>query len=277
MIFKMTIKTRNRINLFLIFISLTLLVFIGILIPFLYTTGKLAVPADIPYVKFQQYFLTRFNFTAVLFSIFIFPLYSFIMLLYLNVAFATTQSTDITYFSLLLIACLAEPVRLCFPFFDLWHTKTHLALVASTVMLSGRILAPLSLLFAVIYNKTESRHYVDQNIPALSVVSIYIPVLLPFNHPKQLPLCQLEYGYPKVFTSSQHALFLAAIITQTISFFQDKSQRTFPYGMILMCTGYLFLCSAYSFLLLGTGTVLLFTGSMSYLKALHKMYLWNDL
>ena len=150
----MTIKTRNRINLFLIFISLTLLVFIGILIPFLYTTGKLAVPADIPYVKFQQYFLTRFNFTAVLFSIFIFPLYSFIMLLYLNVEFEKTQSTEIIYFSIFLIACLAEPVRMCFPFFDLWHTKTHLALVASTIMLSGRILAPLSLISDVIYNKT---------------------------------------------------------------------------------------------------------------------------
>lgn len=273
----MTIRTRNRINFFLIFISLSVIVLIGILLPFHFFTGKLAAPTDIPYTQFQNFFLTRFSFFAVLISIAVFPIYAFIMLLYMNIEFEKTQSTEIIYFSIFLIACLIEPVRLTFPFNNLWHTEANLSLFSSTLTMFGRILAALSLLFAVIYNKTESRQYVEQNILLLFVVSIYISLLMPFNTQKPLPLCHLDFGYNTVFVYSQLALFSAAILTQLIPFLQDTKQHSFPYGMLLLCAGYISLCNAHNILLLAVGTVLLFAGSISYLKVLHKQYLWNDM
>lgn len=277
MIFKMTIRTRNRINFFLIFISLSVIASIGILLPFHFFSGKLSVPTDIPYTQLQNFFLTRFNFFAVLISIAVFPVYAFIMLLYMNIEFEKTQSTEIIYFSIFLIACLIEPVRLTFPFNNLWHAETSLSLFSSTLTMFGRILATLSLLFAVIYNKTESRQYVEQNLLLLFVVSIYISILMPFNTQNALPLCHLDFGYNTVFIYSQLALFAAAILTQLIPFLQDTKQHPFPFGMILLCGGYTCLCNTYNFLLLIAGTALLFTGSISYLKALHTMYLWNDM
>ena len=272
----MTIKTRNRINFFLTFLSLALVITTTIFTVFLQSTGHFASPPDIPYFPFDSFFLTRFDFKAVVIAINLFPAFCFSIFLYMNIEFENTQSTEIIYLSIFLIACLTEAARLLFPFFNLWGSNISLSIYASNIVLFGRILAPLSIFFMALFTKTESRQYIEQNIMILIVISAYLTMVLPLDTTSTQALGFFNCGYFTFFKYTRIAIFMAAIITQAILAVQDKTRQRVTLRLSLICTGYIILCDAYNFLMTIAGATLLFLGTLFYLKNIHSIYLWND-
>ena len=272
----MTIKTRNRINLFLTFMSLTIVIAAIIFTVFLQFTGHFAFPPDILRLPFSSFFLTKFDFRAVLIAINLFPAFCFIIFLYMNIEFENTQSTEIIYLSFFLIACLTETARLFFPFFNLWNSNVSLAVYSSNVVLFGRILAPLSLFFMTLFAKTESRQYIEQNIIILIVISAYIIMILPLDTTSPQVLGFFKCGYFMFFKYIRLLILIAAIITQTIFTAQDKNRQRFTIRLSLICAGYMILCNTYNFLMAALGATGIFIGTILYLKSIHSMYLWND-
>ncbi len=273
----MTIKIRNKIIIAIMFFSLLLILAAA------FVTGKsliqktFAYPsaALLPYNRMQKPLLIRFSFAAVAASVFMFMIYVFISLLYIAIEFEKTQSTELIYFSVFLIACSMESVRLAFPLMNLWTRAALPALVLSRTVLQGRLLAPLAILFATIFNGSENRQYIGQNIIVLTVITLSLAVFAPLNTTVVLAECRLQTGFAALFRTVQYLIGALAIIAYLIQSIASGAPGKFPLSLLLLIGGYLALCSASNYLLLVFGSAALISGTFIYLKNLHTKYLWG--
>lgn len=268
----MTIRVRNRINLALVFASIAVAVCVIILFIYNFVNPILKEP---PVVSNKRFILFQVSFLPVLISIVFLTFFATIMLLYIKIEFEKTQCPEVIYFLLFLFALLLEASRLAFPFLNLWDVNVNNALAVSKIVLCSRILAPLSLFFATIYNKTLSRQYVEQNIFILFVLSIFLTVAFPFNTQKALILCYFECSYKTLFIISQYTILALTLLSQVVDFIVEREKFTFPYALILLCIGYLTLTRTVTYLQLVVGCPLLVSGCILYLKDLHKRYTWS--
>ncbi len=271
----MKIKTRNIIFTGLMFISLLTLVGYGIFFGIkLHTTG-ISLPQNIPDSYPKGFFLTECNIYAVVASIFLLLLYDFAFLVFINVEFEKTQSTEIIYFVMFMFAVFMEHHRLMTPFLNLWENSSSLEIFVTNTLIFGRTVAPLSLLFSVIYSNSESRQYTEQTLIGIIVFSLFIAQLVPVNTNLSLPIGAFRIGFGKMIYFMLMIVFIVAMISQFIKKTLTHSNPKLLVSFILLITGYFILIQSFSILTTILGTIPLYVGTYNYLRALHSQYLWN--
>ncbi|MCR5495598.1 MAG: hypothetical protein K6F15_08180 [Treponema sp.] len=271
----MKLQTRNHLIIFLMFISMTLLIGAAVIFALDFFTGNISLPTYNPHTKLQNFIITRMEYKAVFISIFVFLLYVFTTLLYMNINFEKTQSTEIIYLTLFLTGILFESSRLLFPLLNLWQATTDTGIIATRILLFSRILCPLSLLFTITYSSFESRQYVEQNIIILAAFSIGSASFLPLNTCFVLPEGYVQPGLSAIYLIFKYLVLGFSFIANIIKNAQEQNKFSFPWGFILMILGYMILTETYCYLMLITGTICIFCGTYTFLKKLHSQYLWT--
>lgn len=236
-------------------------------------TGHISQPEFVPYTFLQNFFLTKYNFTAVIISIFLFLLYTTIVFLFINVEFEKTQSTEIIYFAVFLIGCVLESVRICIPLLNLWDSSIYFLMFCTRLIIFARTIAPLALLISVVCSATEYRQYVEQNLLLMTIVSIILALMVPVNSTQLLPTGCYPYNYGLLL---RIILISLTFISQIFKNVINKTKGiAMPLGMALLSIGYLMLLESYSYLFTGIGFTAIMTGTFIYLKDLHRQYLWT--
>ncbi len=271
----MKIQTRNNIITFLMFISMALLISLGLIYGIELFQGRISTYPGNPYHFLQDYALFRLNFYAVVSSIFILAVYVFAFLLYINISFEKTRSTEIVYFSLFLIGCLMEPVRLLFSMLNLWDSCSFIAVAATRTIIFGRMLTPASLLFSVLYSNFESRQYEEQNILILVAFALGSALIAPLNSSFILPTGKVQTGLEGTFFCMRFLIFVISIIALTVKCRTSNMSASIPIGFSLLAIGYLLLTDSINFVQFGIGAPALWLGTYFYLKGLHSQYLWD--
>lgn len=271
----MKIKTRNEIFTSIMFLALLILIGLGILFGFEIYSKTLSHPSIIPESYNSPYFLLNFNFIATIASVFILLFYSFIILLEINVEFEKTQSTEIVYFVMFLFSIILEGVRLFTPLFNLWNGMNELEIYVTKTLIFARSVAPLSLLFSIVYSSYENRQNIPQYLAGVIVFSMFLAAIVPVNTGIVLPIGALRIGFGKLIYTMLLFVLLVSIFSMLLKIVQNHQESKILIGFTLLTAGYFIEIQAYSILTSLIGTVMLFTGSFFYLKALHRQYLWN--
>lgn len=271
----MKIKTRNIIFSSLMFISLLILVGYGIFFGIRLFTAEISLPKNIPSSYPKGFFLTECNIYAIITSIFLLLIYDFSFLVFINVEFEKTQSSEIIYFVMFLFSVLMEHHRLITPIFNLWENSNRLQIFVTNSLIFGRTVAPLSLLFSVIFSSSETRQYTEQTLIGIAVFSLFIAKLVPVNTNLVLPIGTLRIGFGKMIYFMLMIVFIVAIISQIIKKVLNHSDAKLLAGFIFLIAGYFILIQSFSILTTVLGAVPLYAGTYTYLKALHSQYLWN--
>ena len=275
----MTIKTRNTVILFITFFSFFLILGAGLLTGFSIFSHNFTYPTSAQILtqsKFMQnYFFTKFNFPSIVLSIFLFLLYVFISLLYIKIQFEKTQSNEIIYFSMFLIGCGFEVVRLAFPVMDLWQRASSVSILITRIVIFARSLAPLGLLFASVYNSAEYRQYSEQNVLIIFIGSLCLAMFAPLNTAEILPLCRIKIGYELMFKTVQSIILGIAVAAHIAKAVAAKTKVSLPIAVLCITAGYFILCNVYNYLFLVIAGAAMISGSFIYLKDLHNKYLWS--
>jgi len=269
----MTIKTRTHLNFVLFIFSLIILVVNLVFFIMFY----LRSPVRINYYdgKILKSIFFGYQPLSVYFSLFYMNLYVVLVSLIINHAFSKTQCTEISFFFCFLLACLAETVRFYIPVFSVDSTFSELLIVLGDFSLFARLLAPLSLLSAVIMTGMEQRQNLERNMILIIVLSLFIATVLPLNTSIIEKDFRVHIGYDRVVVIIEILIDSLAVISLFFFNLRDGySQKTF-FGMIMIIAGFVLSINSINFFLLILSIVLFSWGTSFYLKDLHDRYLYN--
>ena len=275
----MTLKSRNRLFLLFFIISLICsLIYAGLYI-YAFVKGGITPPENPlrPLRIYGDKKLFTYSFIASLFGIAVFVLYVPVVTFVLLTGFEKTQSIEIMYFSGFLLASFTEGFRILLPLFGLWKTYTTLFIFSSRIVFAGRILAPLSLLFAAIFSETEQRQNVERNYIVLLVVAILFGMLAPLDTMSIVSTCTVLWGYAPLFNTIRLLMFILTLITTLVNAFTKDSMelKENAAGFAFLMSGYSLLLACDNYLILFLGTGLFAFGTVLYLKSIHTLYLWR--
>lgn len=271
----MTIKTRNKATLILLFFSLSALIANTIIFIHMVRTNSLTVPLSTGNKVFGIFFENKFTFTTSIISIFIFLVYVSSCLMYLVIAFGKTQSIEIIFFSLFLIGCLTECVRILIPILNLWNSFTPIAIFCGRAVIFGRTLAPLSILSVAIVSGNSQRQNVERNIAIVVIISIIMANYIPLNNIHISLQCIIPWGKETLFSTACFLILLVANISQIINVYILEREIKSYIWFAIVCAGYMVLCITFSILTLIAGSILLIGGTIFYLNNLHDEYVWS--
>lgn len=272
----MTIKTRNRITFgFFIFASLIFLAELS-----LFIIQLLKGDVQVPEVTFSkpgsQFFLFNYNPAYVILGIFLKNIYICFTTLIVWRSFSKTQTTEIFYFAMFLLACLCDSIRILTILFHISYTYSTSLLIIGNVDLFARIMIPLSLAGVVILNEESHRQNIERNSLLFIVVATFLATFIPLNTSIIEPNFTVSYGYEKtifIFTMVIHAANILTLIVRNIK--QNRKQAS-TIGYVLLTVGYLLMFNSYSIFNLVMGFLCLSSGTALFMRALHKYFLWND-
>ena len=268
----MTIKTRNRLNISLFYISLAFLAanIIILLLSIYNHSFSLA-----PYAAAVQgkTFLTRYSPVVTLISLYFQIVYICVASFMLYRVFEKTQATDISYFYLFLIALIANSIRIWIPLFNLNSTYSGLLIFCGNCVLFSKLLVPLSLFFCVVM---EDRQELEKNIFLLLLGCTFFAKIIPLNTAATCLNFEVDYSYRNVIKVSSVLIILATLIALFFNNRQKMYTQITTIGLALIIIGIYILFNAVNILLLSFSFVLLLAGTILYLKELHKQYLWNN-
>ena len=271
----MTIKTRNRLNIFLFVFSLIFLL-ANIIILFIslsnhtYTLDFASVPQE------GKNFLTAYNPFVVLVSLFFQIIYVCVTSFMLYRVFEKTQASDIVYFSLFLISIIANSLRIGILLFSMANTYSMLLIFCGNAVLFSKLLMPLSLLFSVIKSGVEQRQDLEKNIFILILGCIFFAQIIPLNTSNICVNYEVDYSYRTAIRIASILVILAMLLAL---FFNNQSKfytQITTIGLAFICTGTFILFNSTNILRACLSFVFLLAGDIMYLKELHKQYLWND-
>ncbi|MCK9171021.1 MAG: hypothetical protein M0P01_11470 [Treponema sp.] len=271
----MTIKSRNIFLLILLVTSLCFLLTDATLLFYNLYKGTFIPPDTFFDQKMPFFFIKGYRFSAVIFSLFIFLIYVSVWIYYIYVQFEKTQSTEIIFFALFLCGCLTESVRLYIPLFNLWHSLSTFLIFSGRLVIFGRTLAPLALLFDGVFSGIEQRQYVERNILILFVVSIMTALLIPLDTAVVLPNCCIRWGEGRAFLILRILVLTTTAVSLFINSFMLGNKEKAPYGFLALAAGYEICCYTTSYPAAAAGCLLLFAGTAVYLGDLHRQYLWK--
>lgn len=271
----MTLKSRNILLLLLLIISLCLLLADATLLFYNLYKGTFSTPDTFPTQPVAGFFIKGYRFSAVILSLFIFLAYVSASVYYIYVEFEKTQSIEIIFFALFLCGCLTESVRLYIPLFNLWHSLSTFLIFTGRIVLFGRTLAPLALLFGAVFSGTEQRQYVERNLVILVVVSIMTALLIPIDTAVVLPNSCVKWGEGGTFLVMRILILVATGISLFINSYTMGNKGKAPYAFLVLGLGYEICCYASSYPAAAVGGGLLFGGTVVYLGSLHRQYLWK--
>ena len=271
----MTIKTRNRLNLTLFFLSMVFLAANIILFIFSLHT-KTFSPDIFEGSATHKAFLIRYNPIIVISALFFQIIYVCVTSFMLYRVFEKTQATDISYFFLFLISIIANSFRIWLPLFGMVNTYTNLLVFCGNCVIFSKLLMPLSLLFAVVMGNVEQRQDLEKNIFLLLIGCVFFAQIIPLNTANICMNFEVDYSYRNVIKIASILVILATLI----ALFYNNKQRFYTQfttlGLCLIIIGTFILFNTTNLLKLIISFILLLIGDIFYLKELHKQYLWND-
>ncbi len=272
----MTIKLKNRLIFLLIFISMALILSTLAATGISLYLGNASVPDGLSAMKFQEFAIFQYRYICTFISVFIILAYTFVSLIVLGIEFEKSQSSEIIFFTAFLVGCFCEAARLSFPLMDLWDSQQSVALLATRLVLAGRTVCSISILFAAAYSKAEHRQYVERNILIIFVLGLIFGLTYPINTSVVLPEGRYEWGLRHLLNAAQHGTMTLGFISLLFESIDRRKNYRLAFGMFLISAGYMTLCAAYSIFALALGSSALIAGTAMYLKKLHDIYLWND-
>ena len=271
----MTIKSRNRFNLIFICIAIVVAVMQTALFIYQIISKTFTVP-EVYNPDPSATFLLKFNPIYVLIGIFLLNLYVIASAIYIHIQFEKTQSTEVIYFLIFLIACLCDTTRILLPLFQVANSYSRVLMHVAYLPLFARILAPLSFLGIAVLSTEEARHNVNRNTAFIIIASLFFAKLIPFNTAIILPNFCVSYGYTSTVRYVSFFICLASISTIAISNKKGNSSQKTTIGFALICIGYSALFYCYNLFNLVIGVFCLGYGSFLYLHELHNLCLWSD-
>ncbi len=221
--------------------------------------------------------LFSYSFTASLISILLIILYTPFTLYILKNLFENTQCTEIIFFLMFSAGCLCESVRILTPFFGLWSTFSDLLFFCGKITFTGRLLCPLSFVFAATASSAEHRQDVERNIFILAGICIVFAVTAPFNTVKITSTGTVPWGFPTLFLLARLLFTGIAFISFWINAVKQnaKEYKIIAFSMTALLCGYGILCASDNYAFMLTGFALFYTGTLKYLQSLHSLYMWK--
>lgn len=274
----MTLKARNKILTVFLFFSI-FCILAGILSLVIALLNKAITPP--PVLRIPNFLnsipFLKYNFSATIISIISLTICVPFIVFYVLKFFEATQSTEIIFFIGFLTACLAEIVRILTPLFGLWSTFSNLLFFCGRVLFMGRLLAPLSFVFAAIASSPEKRQEVEQNLFIMFIIAIVFSISVPINTAKISSAGAVTWGFPYLFFVLRIACIILSFITFILKGINDSSEeyKKIAFSMIILFSGYSILQSSDNFAFLITGLPLFSIGIFGYLRNLHKLYMWQ--
>ena len=199
----------------------------------------------IPYFITKIGFL-KYSFIATMISICLIVIYAPAATFYSLRLFENTQSTEIIFYLAFLTGCLCEGVRFLTPLFGLWSTFSDLLYFCGRIIFTGRILCPLSFLFAAITNSVEHRQDIERNITILFAICVVFAVIVPINTARISSTGAVTWGFPLLFLVSRLAFVALAAISFLITFVQQNAgeYKKLAVSMLVLLAGYALLVLA---------------------------------
>ncbi|MBR7064735.1 MAG: hypothetical protein IKI31_06295 [Treponema sp.] len=271
----MTFKARNTMLLSLFLLSLSFLIIYAAILLFNITENRLVIPTFQEDIFSHIFLANRYQFWAVVASLFVFLIYVPITVFFLFLEFEKTHSNEVIFFAFFLIGCLAETIRLCIPLFNLWHSFSLVSIIPARAILFARILSPLSLLFLTIFSEPEHRQLVERNIVILTVISIMAAIIFPLNTMVILPSFCMQCGDEKLYFTIRILMLLLAIAAIFVKSNHIGSDYKNALYFTILSIGYFLCTQSFSFVMLAISAVFFIAGTILYLTNLHKQYLWK--
>lgn len=273
----MTLKTRNR--LMTVFSVLSILSLIGILSLLISNIANGTFKTNFGYDFFS---LTELSFfkpseKAVLFSFIILQFYIPITILFLYFKFEKTQSSLIILFSFFLLGNQLEISRFYIALFNLKQTYSYIYLLLGNSALLGKIISLFSFFLIALESKKSQKLDVEIDLIIILTLSIFVTVCIPLNTSSITKTFGIKYG----FSNTVLVLFVTILLLTVITFIfsyretENKSILKFLVSYLFIIIGVHVLTDSDILFFILLGAALLITGTNLYMKALHKMYLWD--
>ena len=271
----MTIKSRNRFNLIFICIAIVIAVLQSGLFIYQLITNNFTVPT-VYNPNDSHNIVFKYNYICVLIGIFIMNIYVIVSSIVVLTFFEKTQSTQIVFYLIFLLACLCDTSRILLPLFHVSNTYSRLLMDVAYLPLFARLLAPLSLLGITVLSDEEARHNVNRNTVFIIIASLFFAKIIPFNTAVILPNFCVSYGYTNTIRFASFFICLAGISTLAISNYKNNSPQFTTIGYAVLAIGYSSLFYCYNIFHLVVGVIAISSGTALYLFYLHKQFLWSD-
>ncbi|MCQ2242177.1 hypothetical protein [Treponema sp.] len=269
----MTIKTRNRIYLFLSLAgAFSLFAYTAL---FIYAAFNNLLESPENPLRAETFF--SFNFQASLASILFLGASSPAIAFFILRGFEKTSSLEILFFIGVIISGIAEETRLLIPVLNLWNSSSKLLIFLGRIGVIARVLTPLSLLFSSLFSSSDQLENAERNIFFLFAISCAFGFFYPINSNEITSNCTVLYGMKTLFGVIRILILVTTVITTFINsnmsgnFREDIHGYGKCLGMILFSAGDIVLLLCDSVPVLTIGIILYSTGCTLYLKEMHYM------
>ncbi|HAM78701.1 MAG TPA: hypothetical protein DCP61_05935 [Treponema sp.] len=272
----MTLKIRNRFLIGLFCLFLLHGVFNVLFFAYKALGGRVGLPENAirPFYFFSGAFPVAFP--AVVAGAVFFMLYGCLCTLAVYLMFEKTQAVEISYFSGFLIGCCFEGARLLISVKD-FQPSSWTVIFMARIVLSGRILCPISLLFAALLRENEQRQNFERNFLIMIIISAFAGLTLPMNSLNHSTTSTIFCGCRGILIIYVAVVVILTLLTLFMHYMQSKSNNSalILASFAVMTLGYLILCNEDNYIALTVGVALFASGSMGYLKGIHSSYLWK--
>ena len=141
--------------------------------------------------------------------------------------------------------------------------------------LFARILAPLSVLFAVIMTQVEERQNLERNMGLIIIVSLFIAMVLPLNTGIIEKDFRVHAGFDRIVVIIEILVDSAAVISLFFFNLRDGYSQKTTFGLAMIISGFVLSINSVNFFILILSLVFFTWGTFWYLKALHDRYLFS--
>lgn len=269
----MTIKTRNRLSTAFFAISATYFAIALILTLYQFFSKTLSIPQfylkNVP----EQKIITN-NSSAVIILIFIVIAYVCVTTFSIKQSFEKTQATDMIFFLMFLFGFLCDTVRIFIPLLNCAKAYSDFLIAISNVVLFGKILAPLAIIFTVLLSGEDYRKSANQNCLIILITSLIFAKLIPINTAILLPNFATSFAYENLLRVFTIMIFIISVISLFINNKKNEYSQKSAVGLTFICAGYFIAANGYSILTAACASVFLLTGTHFYVSAIHRQYLW---
>lgn len=270
----MTIKFRNRLIFLLCVLSLVFLLLNTTIFLIKFFTDSLDLSYFQSFYKNDVPFLFSYNTIYIFAANFLQIFYVSITSFFLYRTFEKTQSKDIVFFYLILIAFLVDTFRIWIILFNLTETFTSLLIFCGNASLFAKLLIPISFLLTVI-SRDSSEHHEEEKILSIVLISAFaLALIIPLNTTKILPSCTVNYAFRKELVNYAILSIILTIIFLFYDNYKNEYSQLTTVGLLLVAMGIYSTMNCTNLFLFILSIVFLTAGTILYLRNLHKQYLW---
>lgn len=276
----MTIAGRNKLLILGIIITSALcIVGIGSIV-FLIRHNMLhtiAIPQKPLYAWFAQFHLLAYNRLAVIIGTLAFPVITTILLIYMYLIFEKTHAFEISFFSLFIFGIAFEALKLLFPLFNANAALSTWTLFIARAILFSRFFAFFSLFVASLF---AYKIFTQETLPIiflLCFISFSLIHIVPINIAKTNSFASFSHYYTMLLYWFNGIICLLSISSFLLTGILRNIAEYKKAGLslIILFFAYTFLLYCGSWPCIAVGMVLFFFGGFSFVRAIHRFYLWQ--